>query len=309
MKNLISHLALYTKNESRRLFHGRGKIFPEFDYITLDFFKPYLLITFYRSPNSNTRDEITQALLKFFTCEQDHLSLEAIIVQDRSQKMATADIVWEKFPGRLKNGEDVVCEIEGAQFLINFFKNRNIGFFFDMQLLRQWLLEHSKDKKVLNLFSYTCALSIFSLMGGAREVHNYDMSRSALNVGKKNHHLNGMGDGRARFFDHNILKSFGKIDRGGPYDLIILDPPSDHGEHFNLESHYYKIVQRVLPCLNLNGILVTAVNSPHISLEFLLKIGELYSGKLLLQEQMFAPDHFLESDLKTGLKVLLWKKI
>ena len=74
--------------------------------------------------------------------------------------------------------------------ILNLQSNQNNGYFPDMKNGREYITKISKDKIVLNLFSYTCAFSIAALKGEARSVSNIDMSKSALTTGRENHHLN-----------------------------------------------------------------------------------------------------------------------
>ena len=55
---------------------------------------------------------------------------------------------------------------------------------------RDWLLQNAAGKRVLNLFAYTCSLSVAAIHGGAEEVINLDMASAALATGRKNHQLN-----------------------------------------------------------------------------------------------------------------------
>ncbi len=62
------------------------------------------------------------------------------------------------FCGSLDDG--VHCEIKLG-------KNRNTGVFLDIRAGGFWVKEHAKNKRVLNLFSYTGVFSLFALRGGA----------------------------------------------------------------------------------------------------------------------------------------------
>jgi hypothetical protein len=48
-----------------------------------------------------------------------------------------------------------------------------------------------RGKRVLNLFSFTCAFSVAALAGGAHSVVNIDLSRPALALGRENQNANG----------------------------------------------------------------------------------------------------------------------
>lgn len=104
----------------------------------------------------------------------DKLSqIKTIMLQKRYEINSAAEILYEESKTRV-----IVAEYR-LKFEILLGKQQNTGLFLDMQPLRVWLKENSKDKKVLNLFSYTCSLSVVALAGGARSVVNVDLSKSS----------------------------------------------------------------------------------------------------------------------------------
>jgi len=130
-------------------------------------------------------------------------------------------------------------------------RGQNHGLFLDMAEGRRWVRDHaaarSTDRyglKVLNLFAYTCAFSVGALQAGARHVVNVDMSHGAIGVGQQNHQLNGITTGAA-FLPHDIFSSWGKITRGGPYGLVIVDPPSYQKGSFVATKDYARLMRRL----------------------------------------------------------------
>ena len=114
-----------------------------------------------------------------------------------------------------------------------------------MKNTREYLKNISKDKTILNLFSYTCAFSVVSVSGEASKVINIDMGKNSLSIGRENHHLNNLDTKNVKFLAHNILKSFGKIKSLSPFDIIIIDPPSFQKGSFVATKDYEKIIKRV----------------------------------------------------------------
>lgn len=298
-QQFYTHSQLYAKKEisGERLYHGRGKFLPDFSYFTIDFFPPYLLFIFYRPPS----DDLLQLLISLYR-DLFEDSLKGIYCQRRD---------LEKSPMFLIYGEAVsefVTTIEGFKFSIKFGQSQNVGFFLDMKEGRDFLLANSQDKNVLNLFAYTCALSVFAIKGGARQVINMDMSKGAILRGRMNHELNHCDGRRLRFYDCDIFKSFGRIKRDGPYDLIIIDPPTDHGSHFKIERDYPKLIRRSHEWLKEGGQLMAVLNSPHKDFLYLQKLVEENAPDLVLLEKKGFPPQFLESNPDSGLKILIWKK-
>ncbi|MCX6350971.1 MAG: class I SAM-dependent methyltransferase, partial [Bacteroidetes bacterium] len=62
----------------------------------------------------------------------------------------------------------------GLAFKVDFVDGQKTGFFLDQRSNRQLLQSYSKNKKVLNAFSYTGGFSVYALAGGAEEVISLD---------------------------------------------------------------------------------------------------------------------------------------
>ena len=56
------------------------------------------------------------------------------------------------------------------KFHIHLGQVRNTGLFLDMRNGRRWIQAHSNDKRVLNLFAYTCGFSVAAVAGNAKSV-------------------------------------------------------------------------------------------------------------------------------------------
>ena len=64
------------------------------------------------------------------------------------------------------------------------------GLFMDHRQTRDWVQAHANNKSVLNIFCYTGAFSVASLLGGAKEVTSVDLSATYLDWLDKNLALN-----------------------------------------------------------------------------------------------------------------------
>ena len=243
--------------ESRRLFHGRGHCFAGYDDLVIDYYQPVVIVILYRQRDEEWLQNLCRVL------EAELPKQQAIYLQERFRAGS---------PGRLLSGnlpEEVVALESGLQFRLRLGEAQNVGFFSDMAVGRQVIRDRAKGKTVLNLFSYTCSFSIAALAGGARNVVNLDMSRSALELGRLNHQLNNLDLRKASFLPQELFRSFGKLKKLAPFDLIICDPPATQGKNFTAERHWQKLVRK-LPDLLVNGGEVFAcLNAPHLPPSFL----------------------------------------
>lgn len=294
MLNLI-----YNENpqEAQRLFHGRGKSHAGFENLNIDYFSPVILITLYQEYSEDILSKIKAQLLDF-----SQINIKTILIQKRFLPMSPMEVLYGDIVS------EHVCLEDDLKYKILLGKNQNLGFFIDMKRGRELLQKYARDKKVLNLFSYTCAFSVVAEKYGAREVHNIDMSKSALSRGKENHLLNNLKLNNIKFFPHDILKSFGLIKRNGPYDFIIIDPPSDQGNSFKVDRDYSKLITRIKDWSNPGAYVLTCLNSPFHSFGFLEECVHQYACELELVESCGAPLSFNETDPERGLKMILWRR-
>ncbi|MCV6606191.1 MAG: class I SAM-dependent methyltransferase, partial [Porticoccaceae bacterium] len=179
--------------DSRRLFHGRGHCFQNFDWLTIDWHPPIVVATLYQNPGEAAIAQLHQQLSELNT---------AVFVQYRYLKPVVG-----KWLGQTPE-PPFYASRHGLKFELSLGGRQNLGYFVDMEPGRQWL-EKNASGRGLNLFAYTCALSCVALANGASEVVNVDMSRAALTTGQRNHQLNQLPG--ARFLKMDVFKSWKKL--------------------------------------------------------------------------------------------------
>lgn len=122
--------------------------------------------------------------------------------------------------------QGIVVHEHGMRFVVRLTRPGNPGLFLDARPARQWIRDHSRDRRVLNLFAFTGSLGIAAALGGARSVVHVDSARSSLDACRKNHELNGIPiDERclARMNVYQHLRRQGASRQR--FDAIIVDPP------------------------------------------------------------------------------------
>jgi 23S rRNA (cytosine1962-C5)-methyltransferase len=202
----------------------------------------------------------------------------------------------------------VVTE-DGARLRVHVLKGQNHGLFLDMAEGRRWVRQHVAAHprlKVLNLFAYTCAFSVVALQAGARQVLNLDMSQGALGIGQQNHRLNGLEAG-ASFLAHDLFNSWGKVNRGGPYDLVILDPPSYQKGSFVAAKDYARLVRRLPDLLMPGGHALLCLNAPELGEAFLHDLVHTLAPDLAFVRRLPNPPAFVDVSAERSLKVLVYR--
>ncbi|QSX32253.1 class I SAM-dependent methyltransferase [Shewanella avicenniae] len=298
MQAFVDAIAAITPStDAERLIHGRGGMLPGGEHLCVDWFPPALLLTSFRELTTDELHKLQQALVQRFA--ELNLPLN-LVYQHRAGGQTQTVLLQGELP------EPHVVTENGRQFYVHLLRGQNHGLFLDMRNGRQWVAENAKFKKVLNLFSYTCAFSVAALSGGADEVVNIDMAKGALSTGKQNHVLNEMPSG-ARFLGHDIFKSWGKLKKLGPYDLLIADPPSNQKGSFVATKDYVRLLRRLPELLNDGADVLLCLNAPELGRDFLMQQVADTLPQLRFIEQIENPPVFADVDADRALKVLLYR--
>ncbi|MCB9539000.1 MAG: class I SAM-dependent methyltransferase [Myxococcales bacterium] len=119
-----------------------------------------------------------------------------------------------------------VAREHDLRFAVQLQGARNTGLFLDARPARAWVRAHAADRRVLNLFAYTCGFGVAAAAGGARSTVNVDAAPGALARGRANYALNELpADGRT-FWKSDVLDALKRARRGGArFDGVVLDPP------------------------------------------------------------------------------------
>lgn len=277
--------------DAQRLFHGRGGRFPGCEHLALDAFPPVLLLTSFKPLGEADLAAVAAAIGGRWPW----------VYQCRGEGAET----------RLMSGDvpdpHVVTEA-GTRYLVHLLRGQNHGLFVDMAEGRRWVREHVRPGgKVLNLFAYTCAFSVVALQAGAAEVVNVDMASGALATGRGNHELNGVKTG-AKFLAHDLFNSWGKLTRGGPYDLVVCDPPSFQKGSFVATKDYARVARRLPALLAPGGTALLCLNAPELGLDFLRAVVAEHAPELVFVERVANPAVFADVDEDRALKVLAYRR-
>ena len=304
MQALINAIAaMEPGTDAQRIFHGRGGLHPGYEHLALDFYPPVFVLTSFVPLEDDTLAAVQTALALRW---QQLMPGQPInwVYQCRVDGPAETRLM----AGEVPDPHDV--SEHGARFRVHVQKGQNHGLFLDMAAGRQWVTEHATRQpglRVLNLFAYTCAFSVVALKAGARHVLNVDMSHGAIRIGQQNHQLNGISIG-ASFLPHDIFSTWGKITRAGPYDLIIVDPPSYQKGSFVATKDYARLMRRLPDLLMHGGHALLCLNAPELGVAFLQNQMQELAPSMHLVQRIANPKAFADVDENRSLKVLLYQE-
>ncbi len=202
-------------------------------------------------------EEINATLSTLFAVDE-----EQIYWRQRSKNKSTRQ--YEK---RDHSNHFFLVQEYGIYFTINLTDYLDTGLFLDHRETRQQVATLATNKKVLNLFAYTCSFSIHAAMAGATFTRSVDLSNTYCAWGRRNFNANSLCAKQNEILRMDCLKfltnPFYKHEK---YDLIIIDPPTisrskKMDQLFDIQVDYVFLINACLNLLNLGGIILFSTNS------------------------------------------------
>lgn len=155
----------------------------------------------------------------------------------------------------------------GVKFKVNLQDYLDTGLFLDHRETRRLVAAESKNKRVLNLFAYTCAFSVHAAVEGAVFTKSVDLSNTYTDWGIENFRLNGISLKNHEVIRADCLKFLDQeIRKGLYYDVIIVDPPTisrskKMNQMFDIQIDYVNLLTKSLMLLAKGGVLFFSTNS------------------------------------------------
>lgn len=288
-------------DDTRRLFHGRGQRWPGLEQVTVDWLQGVLLVSLFEELDEPQLAALTDMLMALTeTPAWQHNHAHTLLLQHRYRPGSSTEFLLGAAIDQWLVTEN------GLRFKMDIGKNQNTGFFLDMRYGRRWVQAQAQGKRVLNLFAYTCSLSVAAIAGGAEQVVNLDMAKGALSRGRDNHRLNQHDLSKVTFLGHELFKSWCKVKKSGPYDVIIIDPPSFQKGSFVLSKDYQKILRRLPALLTAQGVVLACINDPSTGPAFLIEGMADHAPSLKFSHRLENPPEFADLNPDSGLKALVF---
>ena len=275
----------------RRLFHGRGHVYPGYEHVVVNWYPPYMHVALYAAVERMEIDALVAGLVSLSP------EIAGVAVQFRDGRRTLTEVWHGSVPD-----EHLVYE-NGLAYWIQPKRNQNVGLFLDMGHIRLALAESMRGAKVLNLFAYTCAFSVAALAHDADLVVNNDMNANVLKLGKRNHLANQQDMRRVRMLSHNLFKAWKKIRDFGPYDVIIVDPPTNQRGSFTAQKDYPQVMKQLRRLAAPGARVVMCLNSPFLGNDFLVNQMARWASDFEFRGNFPPHPDFPEADPERGLKV------
>ncbi len=256
----------YDRLDCIRLINAESDGLPA---IVVERYGDYLVTQLYSSAVTNLRDDLYDAL-------QDELAPKAIYEQRRykslagdAPRQAGADLV---------RGSAAPVELEVKEndltFVVDVTSPLSTGLFADLREGRRAVRHWASGRRVLNLFSYTGAISVYAQAGGAAEVVAIDVAAKAHARARRNFSASGFDPEKPEHIVGDAFKVLARfVERGRTFDMVVLDPPAfasaaaRGGKPWSAMRDYSELVTAALDVTAPGGLLVAASSTHKMSAE------------------------------------------
>ena len=271
------HLKKWARRTGTNAYRLYDRDIPEIPLV-LDLYDDSVSGALYRRPYE--KDEKTETIwlleMKKTISRALEIPAENIFLKERRRmrNRQNSGDQYNKFSGKsfyrdVREG-DLLYRVNLSDYL-------DSGLFLDARKKRALLYANAGGRRVLNLFAYTCSLSVAAARGGASRVDSVDLSKTYLDWGKLNFSLNGLdtsgnraGIGRTgvyNFIQSDVLKFLANTEKNkSRWDIIILDPPGFSNSkrmenNLDIKRDYRDLIQSCLRLLEPGGSLWFSSNA------------------------------------------------
>jgi 23S rRNA (cytosine1962-C5)-methyltransferase len=248
-----TRLGLPGPDHAYRLIHGAGDGLPGF---ACDVLGAAAVVHVYGAGLRPLGRQLAEAITGF-------ARLRGAVVKLRAR--GAADSVEQDVVGDVPDERPVVTE-HGVPFEVHPLAGLNSGLFTDMREHRRGLGRFVAGARVLNLFSYTGALSVTCARAGAASVTSVDTSAGVQAWAGGNFARSGLVDARRwRFETGDAVRFLARAARDKErYDVVLIDPPTfstARGAPWTLDRDYPDLIAKAAAVVPPGGLLWLAANT------------------------------------------------
>ena len=294
-----------------RVFNGEGD---GIGGLTIDYFDGFYLITWYSIGIYRFKEAILEAL-------KSTVDYKGIYQKKRFDAKGQYLDDTDDFNCGEKAPEPLIVKENGANFAIYLDDGAMVGVFLDQRDVRKTIRDrYSKDKTVLNTFSYTGAFSVFAALGGSRKTTSVDLANRSRRKTQEQFTVNNIDVDAQEIIVEDVFNYFKyAVRKKHSFDLVVLDPPSfarSKKHTFSAAKDYVKLLKEAIQITNKGGVIVASTNASNFDMQkfrdFISKAFKELNGQYSIEETFSLPkdfrvmDKFREGDY---LKVVFIRKV
>jgi 23S rRNA (cytosine1962-C5)-methyltransferase len=193
-----------------------------------------------------------------------------VFVKRRERKGHRAGDQYERTGER---GAWFVVGEGGHRFHVNLSDYLDTGLFLDHRVTRAKVAAEAGARRVLNLYCYTGAFTVYAAGGGAASSTSVDLSRTYLDWAARNLELNGIDPRRHELVPSDIRDFLADAAaRGARWDLAVVDPPTFSNSKrmdyvFDVERDHGPLLAAVARVIAPGGVIWFSTNKRRFALD------------------------------------------
>jgi 23S rRNA G2069 N7-methylase RlmK/C1962 C5-methylase RlmI len=279
LRKLARHLRRWPTKRGITCYRIYDRDIPEVP-LAVDRYEDALHIAEYERPHERTAAEHADWLDLMVKTAAETLEVpkELVFLKHRQRQRGAAQ--YERVADQ--RALRVVHE-GGLKFQVNLSDYVDTGLFLDHRITRSMVRELAAGKRVLNLFCYTGAFSVYAAAGGAAETVSVDLSSTYLEWAEENLQLNGFAVGNqhqlVRADSRDFVESLSRPSAvsSGPngerlFDLAVVDPPTFSNskrldDDWDVQRDHGPLLASLLEIMRPGGTVFFSTNSRRFKLD------------------------------------------
>lgn len=265
--------------------------------IVVERYGDYLVTQLFTSAVTHLRDALYAAL---------EAEVKPIAIYEQRRYRSLAGDAPRQGGAELVRGTPAPVELEvqedDLRFIVDVTSPLSTGLFADLREGRRAVRQWSKNRRVLNLFSYTGAISVYAQAGEAAEVVAVDVAAKAHARARRNFAACGFDPEKPEHIVGDAFKVLARfVERKRTFDLVVIDPPAfasaaaRGGKPWSAVRDYAELIGASLEVLVPGGLLIAASSTHKMSLadfELALADGAAMAGTRLqiIDRRSLPPD-------------------
>ncbi|MDQ3297959.1 MAG: class I SAM-dependent rRNA methyltransferase [Myxococcota bacterium] len=235
--------------------------------IVVERYGEYLVVQLYTSAVANLRTALYDAL---------EAELHPIAIYEQRRYKSLGGEAPRQAGADLVRGTPAPVELEivedDLRFIVDVTAPLSTGLFADLREGRRAVRQWAKNRRVLNLFSYTGAISVYAQAGEAAEVCAVDVAAKAHARARRNFAACGFDPEKAELVVGDVFKVLARfVERKRTFDMVVLDPPAfasaaaRGGKPWSAMRDYAELITASLEVLVPGGLLVAGSSTHKMS--------------------------------------------
>jgi len=269
LEKVYRHLGKQAKRMGITCYRLYDHDLPEFP-LCIEIYEQNIYVAEYKRRHGMEEDEHDEWMKRsiIVICDILNVSDENIFLKLRQRKPGRLG-QYQKTAGKQS---EFIMEENKLKFIVNLSDYLDTGLFLDHRVTREKVRDEAKDKKVLNLFSYTGSFSVYAAAGDASEVVTVDLSKTYLAWAQRNMKLNEFADpSKYKFIHADVLQYLHTIPENY-FGLVILDPPTFSNSKrmediLDIQRDHVRLINDCLKALKPGGKIFFSTNYKKFALD------------------------------------------